>query len=550
MGIGVALDLGTSGFRAQAIDIESGKVISTAITLRHPLPGINVMDHLTFAIEYGLDLSHRIFIDAVEKLIARLKGIKPKDIERIAVSGNPTQLSLFQGIEIRDLAYAGKRALERRKVIPPKRDATIRKAGEIGIRNVPSETDVCIPPCIKHEIGADAIAMMVKSGFLEKDLALVVDYGTNAEMALKVGDEILTGSAAAGPAIEGQHIEKGVLASPGAISDLIYTERGWRCIVLDEEMYAKPGDIVDICTGKIIEPGEMHGKAGGVTGTGVIAAIAVGMITNLIKLPRIITHNSRLNLQDCIYITESDLEEAGKALGAFRAGFITLAEEAGIRFADIKVIYMAGASGFYVDPIKSRIVGQIPHSAEEIYQIGNTSLALAADIVKDPDLLDELQNFTNELRNSHVMFAESEVFKNTYILELAYWLQGMPIEHYNKFLRTYGIKQEIVTSTKDPKKIVKVVPRDIAELGKFGLSVVSDIGTILEVYAEGCIECMNCMQSCPEEAIISIDEGIVRIDSSRCLGTACRKCISACPEGVLNFDKAKVSGYGVGDTVG
>ena len=41
--------------------------------------------------------------------------------------------------------------------------------------------------------------MMYKSGFLEDDRnCMVTDYGTNAEMALKVGDDIYTGSAAAG----------------------------------------------------------------------------------------------------------------------------------------------------------------------------------------------------------------------------------------------------------------------------------------------------------------------------------------------------------------
>ena len=38
---------------------------------------------------------------------------------------------------------------------------------------------------------------------------------------------------------------------------------------------------------------------------------------------------------------------------------------------------MAGASGFYVDPLKSLTVGQIPANSWDIYQIGNTSLAMA-----------------------------------------------------------------------------------------------------------------------------------------------------------------------------
>ena len=50
--LAVALDLGTSGIRGQAIDLDrKGTIVSTAITTRHPLPGANVIDHLHFAIE-------------------------------------------------------------------------------------------------------------------------------------------------------------------------------------------------------------------------------------------------------------------------------------------------------------------------------------------------------------------------------------------------------------------------------------------------------------------------------------------------------------------
>ena len=48
MAIVIGLDIGTSGIRAQAIELGSQNVLSTAITLRHPLPGSNVIDHLDF----------------------------------------------------------------------------------------------------------------------------------------------------------------------------------------------------------------------------------------------------------------------------------------------------------------------------------------------------------------------------------------------------------------------------------------------------------------------------------------------------------------------
>ena len=52
-------------------------------------------------------------------------------------------------------------------------------------------TEGTIPPAVRHEIGADAIAMMLLTGILdEKEPCIVVDYGTNAEMAHVVDGKI------------------------------------------------------------------------------------------------------------------------------------------------------------------------------------------------------------------------------------------------------------------------------------------------------------------------------------------------------------------------
>ncbi|MGA2403472.1 MAG: 4Fe-4S ferredoxin, partial [Syntrophobacteraceae bacterium] len=63
--LGIALDLGTSGFRGQAIDLDqNGRILCTAITTRHPFPGANVIDHLHFALEVGIDKAHEVIIHA------------------------------------------------------------------------------------------------------------------------------------------------------------------------------------------------------------------------------------------------------------------------------------------------------------------------------------------------------------------------------------------------------------------------------------------------------------------------------------------------------
>ena len=172
--------------------------------------------------------------------------------------------------------------------------------------------------------------MMLKSGFLEDDRCMVTDYGTNAEMALKVGDDIYTGSAAAGPALEGQQISAGMLASPGAISDLVRCPEGWREKVLDERLDPQDGGLVNLRSGILKSRGA---TVKGITGTGVIALIYAGMRDDRIVPPAIARGD--IMLARGIRFTERDLVEAGKAIGAIRAGHMTLMAEAGIGPEDL-----------------------------------------------------------------------------------------------------------------------------------------------------------------------------------------------------------------------
>lgn len=526
----IAMDIGTSGIRAQALDLKSKKVISTAITLRHPLPGANVVDHLHFAITVGRETAHQLLMEAINSVIKNL-NIELKNVKRASVCGNPIQLSLFHNIEIRDLAYWGEHALERLEVSPPSRNATIVSPNEIGLQ-IPEEAEVYIPPAIKHEIGADALAMLVKSGVLEKEgIFLVSDFGTNAEIGLVINGEVYSCSAAAGPAIEGQMIEKGRLASPGTICDLELTDYGWKTRILDENLIAKDGSVVDPSKGDEVQKGEIKEKAKGITGTGVIAAFSLGLSSGLISMPKIKSKDRKIHLQDDIYLTEKDIENIGKALGAFRAAHLTLAQEADIFLDEIDAIYMAGASGFYVDPNKSLDVGQIPPSSKEIYQIGNTSLAMARDIVLDPSLLDNLQEIADGMRGKHITLATSKTFEKIYSLELSVGEQGMPFWMYNDWLSKYGY-QKLPPRVSNPI-IHRIFEKDIPELGEYGLTIVK-IGSTLKAEFGGCSNCQKCMKDCPEEAIV-IENGEAKVRTELCSGMACMRCELSCPEKVFKY---------------
>ena len=535
--LAIAMDIGTSGLRAQAVDISSKKIISTAITTRHPLPGTNVIDHIHFALEMGVKAANRILIQAVNRVVREL-AVDMDKVVCFAVCGNPIQLSLFQGVEIRDFAYAGQRKLKSLGVVSPKREAVITAARNILGLNLPAGCDVIIPPSVCHEIGADALAMIIQTGMLEKDeTSLATDYGTNAEMALFHEGCVFTGSTAAGPALEGRQITCGMLAAPGAVSDLKSESLYQRLIILNSEMLPGKGPLVNISDGHVMDAGPGT-RPMGITGTGTVAILHQAMESGLISLPRIKTMDNRLHLGEDIFFTQTDLMEAGKAIGSVRAGHITLCREAGIGLEDIHTVYMSGASGTYVDAAKAQKLGMVPSRAKTIFQVGNTSLAMAVDLVTDDRKLDLMSRLADRLRQHHCMFAASDTFKKVFILELSYWTEGMPISLYKKFLKKYGFP-DLPTAVAVPE-IIRTVKRDIDDFGQMGLTIIPDIGRKIQVDIKGCTACMNCVEECRENAVTLItetDSVSIVLDQALCSGVACRRCEHYCPEKCFDLSR-------------
>jgi len=543
MGYGIALDVGTSGYRTHLVDLsKNGKIISTAITMRHPLPGANIMDHLHFWLENGADVGHKIVMDTVSHLI-EVHGVDTKEIDRLAVCGNPAQVSMFEGIEIRDLAYAGQSLLKRLNVKVPDRRAKVITAGDIGLSALKPEAAVVIPPSIRHEIGADALAMIIKSKMLEeKETCMVTDYGTNAEMGLYHDGELYTGSAAAGPAMEGQAIHHGMLAAPFAISDFSFAEDGmWNNHVLNDSLKPVVGTKVNPSTGAIRLVSDINAR--GITGTGVVAAVALGLESGLIEPPHIRTKDKVLHFQNGIDFGEDDLAEAGKAMGAIRAGHRTLIEEVGIDDTDVKSMFLAGASGTYVDPIKAQTVGMVPRVIEKTVQVGNTSLMMAYDLLVKDEAVDDMQRVADSIASKHIMFATSKIFEDMYVNEIGYWVEGMPFDLYNESLRSSGLKP--LPPIVRPKSTKRIVSSDIPVIGDKGLKILDNVGVYLMGGFEGCIGCKKCAKECPERAMEVLEGGpygyTIKIATEFCLGTACKNCESVCPKKVYRFSDLKVT---------
>lgn len=274
----------------------------------------------------------------------------------------------------------------------------------------------------------------------------------------------------------------------------------------------------------------------GITGTGVIAALSCGLKTGLVVPPSIGSESGLLHLQDGITIESKDVEEAGKAIGALRAGFLTLLDFAGVWVDDVRTAYMSGASGLYVDARKALEVGMVTPGARHIVQFGNTSIGLARRMVLGETSLDELRDFAKKLKATHCMFATSEFFKNLYGIEYSVWGSGMPMSEYNQMCAIYGIPP--LPELPDPSEVEvrRLTVRDLPDTEACQVRIVSS-GTVLTGIIEGCIGCRRCVGECPEKALTIVRDGDVskgRIESDRCAGTACRRCEKVCPGKVLH----------------
>jgi methylamine methyltransferase corrinoid protein reductive activase len=257
-----------------------------------------------------------------------------------------------------------------------------------------------------------------------------------------------------------------------------------------------------------------------------------GIVTGIMKPPHI--EGGKIRLGKGITFIEKDLTEAGKAFGALRAGHLTLMHEAGIDYDDLETMYMCGASGTYVDPQKARFTGIVPATPKRIVQCGNTSLELAKDLAFDPDYLSYLNEMKKSILANHIMFASSPTFASIYVQEIALWNEGMPLEKYNANLERSGI-QPIPQKLQDGI-IERKYESDIWELGKS----LETIEPKLDFFATfQCSGCDTCVHGCSEEALTRENESF-RINTGRCLGTACRRCEERCPDKKFSISNFKL----------
>jgi len=355
-GLGIAVDLGTTTVAASLIDLKSGAVLATASTLNPQ--AVFGSDVLSRILACGKEENLKALTGCVRKAIAELAGRllagRGEEARSMAVAGNTTMLHLLCGVDPSSIGVA-----PFTPVFTRMREA---RGGEFGF---PAEK-VFLLPSVSAYVGADITAGMLAADFLgEGDNVLLVDLGTNGEMAFKHGGKILCTSTAAGPALEGACIECGVGGIGGAVNRV--WERGGKL----EFSTIDGAPPVGICGAGLVDLISVLLQRGEIDGSGYL-------------------NGEKYFLCDNVYLTRADVRQFQLAKAAVSAGISALLRRAGVREGEVEKCLIAGGLGSYMSVASEVKTGLLPAALGNIAEaVGNGSLYGAQLFLLDDRLREE-----------------------------------------------------------------------------------------------------------------------------------------------------------------
>ena len=214
--LGLAVDIGTTTVSCQLVNLTSAEVLAVAGAMN---PQIRFGEDLMSRVSYVMSRPDSVaeMAEALRHCINHLIGqttaesqTDPADIVEVVLVGNPIMHHLALGLDPSELGAAPFALVT---------NAVVKVYAEDDLK-----LDVCLGarayflPCIAGHVGADAAAVVLsESPHLSREICLVVDVGTNAEIILGNRDRLLAASSPTGPAFEGAEISCGQRAAPGAI---------------------------------------------------------------------------------------------------------------------------------------------------------------------------------------------------------------------------------------------------------------------------------------------------------------------------------------------
>ncbi len=363
---GVAVDLGTTKVALFLMDMSSGVTVDSIGFVNPQIScGDDVISRIHYANQGEENRQHLkdVVIERLSQQLAKMLtplGLATSDVLEMCLVGNTAMHHFFAGLPVRQLGFS--------PFIPATTTALEIKASVLGMDMLP-QGFAYLPQPIAGFVGSDHLAAILGSQLLEEEgPALLIDLGTNTELALKVGERIVCCSCACGPAFEGGALRHGMRAADGAIERVSIDRRGQVLVatVNDQEP-------AGICGSGILDAIAAFKEVGIVTVTGQMQPGMPGVAMEDGDLAFRLASSSSSE-GGWVGVTQNDVREIQKAKGAIRAGINMLLDHTGISHIDLTKLIIAGGFGNYIDPESALTIALIPPlPPDRIVQVGNAA---------------------------------------------------------------------------------------------------------------------------------------------------------------------------------
>jgi uncharacterized 2Fe-2S/4Fe-4S cluster protein (DUF4445 family) len=364
---GVAVDLGTTTVDIALLDLETGARVGRRAFLNRQVSfGADVISRAqSFHTERApVRQAALATIDEGARALLAEAGVKPSQVVKTVVVGNPIMIHILNGIDpwqLTSVPYV------------PVASCSIRGEPRDFGWSFQENGYVETLPLISAYVGADTIGMIVALD-LEADTrtSLNIDIGTNGEMVLSRNGELLATSTAAGPAFEGAQISCGMRALEGAIVGVQIGSSGSvaaRTVgsaaprgICGTGLISAVAALLDAGavdeTGRLLEAGELAdpGLAGRVFPVGTELAFA-------------------LSDDRKVYVSQNDIRKLQLAKAAVRTGVDMLLEATGTTREGLQAVRLAGNFGAGLDAGAAMRIGLIPSlEGGKVEVVGNAAL--------------------------------------------------------------------------------------------------------------------------------------------------------------------------------
>ncbi len=363
--LGVAVDLGSTKIALFLYDLAEGCMLASRGLLNPQVPyGEDIVTRIQYALEKDLARLGALAVEAINGGVMEMCGEVGRsrdDIFEMVLVGNTAMHHLFLYLPVEQLG---------KSPYLPATDLPLEvKARELGLETNPAAV-VYLPPPIAGYVGSDHLAAVTAARLWERpEPGMLLDIGTNTEVALHAGGRMRSCSCASGPAFEGGGLSRGMRAGDGAIEGVgIDPASG-------EMRLSVIGGVepLGICGSGILSALATLVRMGAIDASGRIQEGGPGVERRGGELACFLAPPGAENPAG-VAVTQSDVREIQKAKGAIRAGIDALMREAGIGYADLKEIILAGAFGTFIDPADALSVALLPPAPVSLVsQVGNAA---------------------------------------------------------------------------------------------------------------------------------------------------------------------------------